>query len=182
MPMKLSEAILLGSTVSTARAGGLRFPGTDERCALGMAAIAQACTFARATRPLPRKDQRTLNAEDVWGDWLLRVVMRTCDCPPRRVQHQMRVKDVIAHLFDYHVMEKRDWTLDQLVTWVQTWEPKVDPSGDLSPEILERLSQSQTAYKSRGEEELRDAGDWKERVSAFEDRHKSQRRRGGSTA
>lgn len=53
--MKLREAILLGSTVSTARAGAVRFPGTDEGCALGMAAIAQGCTFVRATRPFRQR-------------------------------------------------------------------------------------------------------------------------------
>ncbi|HEV3208208.1 MAG TPA: hypothetical protein VGZ28_14745 [Terriglobales bacterium] len=108
--------------------------------------------------------------------------MRTCDCPPLQVQHEMRVKDIIVHLFDYHVMEKRDWTLEQLVAWVETWEPKINLSGDVSLEILEQRSQSQTANKSRGEEEVRDAGDWQERVSAFEVRHKSRRRRRSSTA
>jgi hypothetical protein len=70
----------------------------------------------------------------------------------------MRVKDIIVHLFDYHVMEKRDWTLEQLVAWVETWEPKINLSGDVSLEILEQRSQSQTANKSRGEEEVRATG------------------------
>jgi hypothetical protein len=36
----------------------------------------------------------------------------------------MRIKDVIAHLFDFHVMGKKSWTLDQLAGWVQTLEPE----------------------------------------------------------
>ena len=43
--MKLSEAILLGSTVLTPRAGGQHFAETQSGCALGMAAIANGCTF-----------------------------------------------------------------------------------------------------------------------------------------
>jgi hypothetical protein len=27
----------------------------------------------------------------------------------------MRIKDIIAHLFDYHVMARENWTLEQLV-------------------------------------------------------------------
>jgi hypothetical protein len=36
----------------------------------------------------------------------------------------MRIKDVIAHLFNFHVMKKKSWTLDQSAEWVQTWEPE----------------------------------------------------------
>jgi hypothetical protein len=39
-PMKLSEAILLGSTMLAAKAGGQYFSETKSGCALGMAAIA----------------------------------------------------------------------------------------------------------------------------------------------
>jgi hypothetical protein len=43
--MKLSEAILLGSTVVTPKAGALRFSGENAGCALGMAAIASGSEF-----------------------------------------------------------------------------------------------------------------------------------------
>jgi hypothetical protein len=36
----------------------------------------------------------------------------------------MRIKDVIAHLFDFHVMKKKNWTLEALAAWVQTCEPQ----------------------------------------------------------
>ena len=65
--MKLSEAILLGSTVVHPRAGNLRFPRTDEGCALGMAAIAVGCRFGRPLRQIPVKDLRTANIESVFG-------------------------------------------------------------------------------------------------------------------
>jgi hypothetical protein len=39
----------------------------------------------------------------------------------------MRIKDIIAHLFDYHVMQERDWTLEQLVMWVKRVEHDFDP-------------------------------------------------------
>lgn len=80
--MKLSESILLGSTVVTPKAGALRFSGENAGCALGMALIANGCTFSSRQRQFPIKDQRTLNVEDIWGRWLLRVVIRPCDCPP----------------------------------------------------------------------------------------------------
>ena len=71
--MKLSEAILLGSTVVHPRAGSLRFSRTDEGCALGMAAIAVGCKFGGPLRQIPVKDLRTSNIESVFGPWLLRV-------------------------------------------------------------------------------------------------------------
>ena len=64
--MKLSEAILLGSTVVTPKAGALRFSGQNAGCALGMAAIASGCTFSPPEREIPVKDLRSLNVEDIW--------------------------------------------------------------------------------------------------------------------
>lgn len=122
--MKLSEAILLGSTVVSAEAGKLYSAESSSGCALGMAAIAQGCTFVPRDRPLDEKDRRTVNIEEIWGNWLLRMVMRPCECPVKAVPRAMRTKDVITHLFDSHVMEKRNWTLDDLAKWVEMWEPR----------------------------------------------------------
>jgi len=133
--MRLSEAILLGSTVVTPKAGALRFARENAGCALGMAVIASGGTFHGAKRQFPITELRTLNVEDIWGEWLLRLVARPCDCRapltlnrlslkeiiaymrrPRSaaLPREMRIKDIVAHLFDYHVMEERDWTLDRL--------------------------------------------------------------------
>jgi len=122
--MKLSEAILLGSTVLAAKPGRQYFPGTEAGCALGMAAIANGCRFRRVTQAVAREEVRTLGAEGVWGKLVLRVVMRPCECSPLRLSREMRIKDIIAHIFDRHVVQKKNWTLDELVAWVQTWEPK----------------------------------------------------------
>jgi len=122
--MKLSEAILLGSTVLAPKAGRQHYSELNAGCALGMAAVAAGCTFRPVTEPFARKDKRTLGAEGVWGNWLLTVVSRPCACWRIRVPRKMRIKDVVAHLFDHHVMARQDWTLEQLVAWVETVEPK----------------------------------------------------------
>ncbi len=143
--MRLSEAILLGSTIVTPKAGALRFSGENAGCALGMAVIASGGTFRRQKRDIAASERRTLNVEDLWGAWLLGVVARPCDCRvpltlsrlrfkeitaylrhPRSaaLPLEMRIKDIVAHLFDYHVMEARNWTLDRLATWLQPLEPR----------------------------------------------------------
>jgi hypothetical protein len=122
--MKLSEAILLGSTVLTPKAGQQHYSELNAGCALGMAAVAAGYTFRPATEPFDEKDRRTLGTEGVWGSWVLTVVRRPCDCWRLRVPREMRAKDVIAHLFDRHVMVQKDWTIEQLAAWVETVEPR----------------------------------------------------------
>ncbi len=126
--MKLSEAIRLGSTVLTPQAGGQHFAETQSGCALGMAAVARGCTFRPALGPVVATERRTLGVEGVWGQWILTAMARPCYCWRVRVPRKMRVKDIIAHLFDYHVMFKRNWTLEQLVAWVETVEPVPGPA------------------------------------------------------
>jgi hypothetical protein len=142
--MRLSEAILLGSTVVKPKAGALRFSAENAGCALGMAVIASGGTFEHARSPFPEIERRTLNVEDIWGIWLLWRVYRPCNCRGPLVVNRLRlkeivaylrhplsdplprkirIKDIVAHLFDYHVMEKRDWTLDRLTTWFRPLEP-----------------------------------------------------------
>lgn len=175
--MKLSEAILLGSTVLTPRAGGQHFAETQSGCALGMAAIANGCTF-HTVKQFDERDRRTLGTEGIWGNWVLQRVVRPCDCWRIWIAREMRIKDIITHLFDWHVMVKKNWTLERLVAWVETVEPKnFDPSGYMSPEILERLSQMPLVGRSQDEEDRADADDWQQRVFAFELRNKSRRGR-----
>lgn len=203
--MKLSEAILLGSTVLTPKAGGQHFAENQAGCALGMAAIARGCAFHRVTRPFPWRDRRTLGTEGVWGDWVLHIVMRPCSCWRFRVPREMRIKDIIAHVFDYHVMKKRNWTLNQLAAWVQTVEPEKDaPLRATDPELLVRATEPvvratdpellarlvrllaarkcKTENESQREEDRLGANEWQARVSAFTAKHSSahpsgQRRR-----
>ena len=192
--MKLSESILLGSTVVTPKAGALRFSGENAGCALGMALIANGCTFSSSRSQFPAKDQRTLNVEDIWGRWLLRVVIRPCECPaPVKLTRlrlkeipaylfacwsgtrprEMRIKDIIAHLFDHQVMGKKNWTLERLVAWVERWEPSArsTPIADLariphSPRHSHQLSD--------------DAAEWQKTREAFEAKVTAKRRRGPS--
>lgn len=194
--MKLSESILLGSTVVTPKAGALRFSGENAGCALGMALIANGCTFSPAQRQISAKDQRTLNVEDIWGRWLLRVVIRPCDCPaPLKLTRlrlkeipaylfacwsgtlprAMRVKDIIAHLFDHHVMGKRNWTLEQLVSWVERWEPGEPVRNTLIADLARiPLSPPQSHELSN------DPAEWQQTREAFEAKVSAKRRRGPS--
>lgn len=192
--MKLSEAILLGRTVVTPKAGALYFSGENAGCALGMAAIASGCTFSPARRQIPVKDLRTVNVEDIWGRWLLRVVIRPCACrAPSTWSGQrlkqitgylfdrgsgtqprgMRIKDIIAHLFDHHVMGKRDWTLDHLVSWLERWEPSELPQNAFIADVGHK-----SLSPPRSQELSDDAAEWQKTREAFESRVNAKRRRG----
>jgi len=185
--MRLSEAILLGSTVVTPKAGALRFARENAGCALGMAVIASGGTFHGAKRQFPITELRTLNVEDIWGEWLLRLVARPCDCRapltlnrlslneiiaymrrPRSaaLPREMRIKDIVAHLFDYHVMEERDWTLDRLTTWLQPLEPS------------EPAAISSVEHKAAPERDLSaEAAEWRKTRETFEAHAKAKHRR-----
>jgi hypothetical protein len=122
--MKLSEAIFLESTMLAGNPGGQSFSETKSGCALGMAAVAWGSTFRRRFRvtPVNWNERRTLGTEGIWGPWGVAGCQAPLGCRVLRVPRKMRIKDVIAHLFDFHVMKKKSWTLDQLAEWVQTWE------------------------------------------------------------
>jgi len=139
-----------------------------------MAAIAVGCTFGRPLRQIPVKDLRTANIESVFGPWLLRVVMRPCECQPE-LPREMRIKDVIAHLFDVHVMEKKNWSLADLVEWVQRWEPPEPPSETMAgvDETHENALLALQALELRAEE-----AEWQSTREAFEAKHEPKRRRG----
>lgn len=167
--MRLSEAILLGSTIVHPRAGSLRFSRSGEGCALGMAAIATGCTFVKPLRQIPAKDLRTANIEVVFGAWLLRVVMRPCECQ-LPLPREMRIKDIIAHLFDIHVMQKKNWTLAQLAEWVERWEPAEYAPGSSA-------AADELARELLSAEELRsEAAEWQSSRDAFLAKHESRRR------
>jgi hypothetical protein len=176
--MKLSEAILLGSTVLTAKAGGQHFSENQAGCALGMAAVARGCRFGPASGPFDERDRRTLGAEGVWGDWVAHTVVRPCRCWRFSIPREMRIKDVIAHLFDHHVMTKKNWTLEQLVAWVETVEPKeVEPPptrADMINALLarqnpEELRRKLTAQRLQKQEEE----EWHAVTRAFAAKHES---------
>jgi len=175
--MKLSEAILLGSTVLAPKAGGQFFSETQQGCALGMAAVARGCTFRTVMRPIDDRERRTLGVEGIWGSWLLQRMERPCDCWRIWIRRKMRIKDIITHLFDYHVMDKRDWSIEQLAAWVKSVEPDegrhhLGPSFVLQQQQLEAVRTRLQEKKMRQEEE-----EWQAVRDAFEARHASRRRK-----
>jgi hypothetical protein len=197
--MKLSEAILLGSTVVAPKAGSVRFSRENAGCALGMAAIATGCTFGKPLRQIPVKDLRTVNMEEIFGVWLLRSIARPCDCRPpitlrglhlkqigaylsdRRsaaLPREMRIKDIIAHLFDHHVMVKKDWTIDRLAAWVERWE-----STDLRRATPATPANPTSALQSL-RADVEDREEWQKTRQAFEAKFEAKtsvrRRRGAS--
>jgi hypothetical protein len=87
------------------------------------------------------------------------------------VPRKIRIKDVIAHLFAFHVMNKKNWTLDQLVAWVQTWEPK-----EISPIPIANALPPGKVVSPKSRVDLRQAEqEWLRVRQAFESRRSSQR-------
>jgi hypothetical protein len=169
--MKLSEAILLGSTVVGAKAGRQYSPGTEEGCALGMAAIATGCRYGPYQQRVEERDRRTLGAEAVWGNWVLNEIEPPCICEANGVPRKMRIKDIIAHLFDHHIFGNQDWTMEKLATWVQTVEPK-----NVEPRIGRQNVDVEEIFRRKRlmEDEIRE---WQTVREAFAARHESRLRR-----
>jgi len=186
--MNLSEAIRLGSTILTPQAGGQHFPETQSGCALGMAAIARGCRFRAVRGPIIATERRTLGVEGIWGEWILSPVSRPCYCLWFRVPRKMRIKDIIAHLFDHHVMLKRNWTLERVVAWVETVEPKSSAHAEFAPQnavspktlqILAHMSEIEKHFYARQSriDEQEDPDIWQARVASFLANQAKQTRR-----
>jgi len=123
--VKLSEAILLGSTILAPKPGVQFVAEKQEGCALGMAAIANGCTYGPPQDPEKGESRRTIGTAGVWGEWVKKQVARPCSCwffVPRKMQ----IQEIIAHIFDRHIAgEKKDWTIDELAKWVESVEPQM---------------------------------------------------------
>lgn len=111
MTLRLSEAILLGSTSVRPLAGHMiKFQnGETFGCALGMACTSAAVPFFKSQK-----------IYDEWP-WLREWFTLPCCCG----SGGYFACSVIVHIFDCHVMEvnKPHWTLEQLVDWVRSVEP-----------------------------------------------------------
>jgi hypothetical protein len=115
--MKLSDAILLGSTMIKPLAGKHLSPDGDEGCAWGMVDMA---TGGRAFRDLLVMAANFL-AELPCGctdEWIIGSGMNV-----QRRESMNNLSAIIVHLFNYHVMTRKDWTLERLVDWVRSVEP-----------------------------------------------------------
>ena len=171
--MKLSEAILRGSTLITPKAGGQYFNEERAGCALGMAVIAKGYRYSRRAVSVSANQARTLGIEGVFGVWILAEVRRPCDCWWFTVPREMPIKDIVAHLFDHHVMKKKNWTLNQLVAWVQTLEPEEIVPVRLTKSIPYVKTISSGVSVDLRHEEL----EWQLVLQAFESRHNARRAR-----
>ena len=135
--MRLSEAILLGSTQLKAVAGVLERDGGG--CALGMARRA-------VNGPV------NVSPNYYWRWLYLTLVPRPCQC--QRFPDRLRACDGVTHLFDDHIMaegsprqpEER-WTLEQLVDWVRSVEP-ADEAEKQALNLYTPASAEETAEKS----------------------------------
>ena len=83
----------------------------------------------------------------------------------------MRIKDIIAHIFDFHVMKKKNWTLEQLAAWVQTWEPKEE----IARPIANALPQSERILPGALLNQWQAEREWQRVLQAFEARHEARR-------
>jgi len=84
----------------------------------------------------------------------------------------MRIKDIIAHLFDYHIMDKKNWTLEQLVAWVETVEPK-ELRSEFGPALVMQQPEARWLEFQRMRQEKEE---WQVVRDAFEARHAEKNR------
>jgi len=113
--MKLSEAILLGSSLLVPESGHLFRVGLDgiERgCALGMACKAISHPISEySTMP---------DVYEVWP-WTMKPLKNVNVSCCERLGH-CTIGQGIAHIFDIHV-SNGEWSLEQLSEWVASIEP-----------------------------------------------------------
>ncbi len=111
--MKLSEAMALGRVLLKPKAMFLT-DGEGSGCALGMALTAIGVKI--------EKPSFIEEPEKQWP-WL----KKSCNCPCSCGGSYVSYTAAIAHVFDFHVMSKmwnQQWTMDQLIDWIKSVEPK----------------------------------------------------------
>lgn len=134
--MKLSEAILAGSTGIRAIAGtryGFK-EGSPHGCALGMAEF----SIGLFGHPV--------GAEGNW-EWLNQSYTAEffpCHCCP--TLRGSTYSTVIAQTFNNHVMGRKDWTLEQLVDYVRS----IEPAEETDPELAEQYRAEEEAAAEEG--------------------------------
>lgn len=107
--VRLSDAILLGSRVIPSQPITMGYSG-GPGCALGMACAATGLDVGCNARESDLlKDRFPVLDTEIW---------LPCGCSDRN----FKVFGVIGHIFDFHVMDKHNWTIEQLVDWVRTIE------------------------------------------------------------
>jgi hypothetical protein len=124
--MRLSDAIALGRTLKKPVRGMMGI-GTNHGCALGMADAGVGGA----------KFGNEFATELCTWPWLSGNTRLPCGCRSRR-GFSSNHAGIIAHLFDEHVFEKEDWTLDQLIDWVRSVEPAEENCEARETETAER--------------------------------------------
>lgn len=129
--MKISIAMALGRTMIFPIAGTHLNHGKTGGCAWGMVEVAAPSSFG--------------------GAWRRAIYFRTlppCGCTGAvlgngmcvvKIDHICDLGHMIVHLFNDHVMTKKDWTLDQLIDWVASVEPPDPEEEVIRKEIHEEI-------------------------------------------
>jgi hypothetical protein len=133
--VKLSEAIQLGRTVIRP-VSGIQDDGRGGGCAIGMGLKANGVQPSR--RPVvdgdftsPEEKETFEAAIGAWP-WLGATISIPCSYPCILSGHPASYANAIAHIFGSHVFGKADWTLNQLVEWIQSVEPAERESLDIA--------------------------------------------------
>jgi len=137
--MKLSDAIALGRTLAFPWERGRR--GEDRKCALMLAGLAANGNSSDWLTNLPflkagfdgLKLATPCNCNGE-GEW---------PCPSGNGS----VPRVVMHMFNHHVAELGDWTLDRLIDWVRSVEPD-ESASEAAEELLEDIRQHSAATQA----------------------------------
>lgn len=141
MALRLSEAILLGSTMIKPLSGIIISSDGSRGCAFGMAAVAIGkLRQVRGFVPFGERWLATWEGDHFagWRDypWVLRsYTPLPCICTHEQFQqsgdlpHGMTrwncvAERAIIHLFNFHVATQKDWTIERLAQWVASIEPQ----------------------------------------------------------
>lgn len=129
--MKISTAMALGRTMIRSLAGQHLTYDQSSGCAWGMVNVAAPTAYQEMF-------ERTRMLE----------VKPPCECTGLVVGGGMRLisdceieffGNAIVHLFNDHVMTKKDWTMDQLIDWVASVEPPDPEEEVIRKEIHEEI-------------------------------------------
>lgn len=126
--MKISTAMALGRTMIKPLAGIFLNPAKDSGCAWGMACLAAPSHFNSF---LIRAECCEVRLPCKCNGWVIGGSMR-----PYHAGEADNLRDCIVHLFNYHVMTRKDWTMDQLIDWVASVEP-ADPEDKVTEAVKE---------------------------------------------
>lgn len=126
--MRLSDAIATGRVLVEHKGGNI------AGCAIGMALASGGGA-----------DYMFQGLGDMWHWTIQAVVDRPCgNCggffnndDGMMVMHGAGFSGALAHMFDVHVMQEKDWTLDQLIDWVRSVEPNEPTIEETATEFVE---------------------------------------------